>query len=64
MFSAVVIVIFVELLHILLSSCLIFPARRPVPLFFRNEPLSVQDPDQARINSVQERRKQLKTTVS
>ena len=64
MFSTVVIVIFVELLHILLSSCLIFPVRRPVPLFFRNEPLSVQDPDQARINSVQERRKQLKTTVS
>ena len=51
-FSANVGVSFVELLHILLSSCLKFPARRSVPLFSRNEPLPVQGPDQARINSV------------
>ena len=63
MFSANVSVSFAELLHILRSSCLIFQARRSVPLFFRNEPLPVQDPCQARINSVKKKENnRLKTT--
>lgn len=48
---------FVELLHILRSSCLKFQARRSVPLFSRNEPLPVQDLGQARINSVKKKTK-------
>lgn len=55
--AAKVSVSFAELLHILRSSCLKFQARRSVPLFFRKEPLPVQDQGQARINSVKKEKK-------
>ena len=56
-FAANVCVIFIKILHILRSSCLKFQARRSVPDFSRNEPLPVQDPGQARINSVQKKKR-------
>lgn len=55
--AAKVSVSFAELLHILRSSCLKFQARHSVPLFFRKEPLPVQDQGQARINSVKKEKK-------
>ena len=54
---------YIEILHILRSSCLKFQARRSVPEFSRNEPLPVQDPDQARINSVQKKRSVFITSI-
>lgn len=56
--------IFIKILHILRSSCLKFQARRSVPDFSRNEPLPVQDPGQARINSVQKKKREEHCSVN